>query len=112
MSGRCYGPPWRLPYDVNQLRINYRCLEAPKPYMDLEGFWCMPPVIRRVNIGLIEAPKGFIDVVQPRAAHIAMLPIMERTFDFDFNNLPPYIFKFGVDLPYKRVLPCLSSKQW
>lgn len=104
MSGYCYGVPYRMPWDVNQIKINERCLKPPHIYRDLDGYFCEPPVIRRVTPGLMKAPEGFKEaVVQPRAAHIAMLPILTRMVVFDFESYvpTPRVFQFGVDIPYK-----------
>jgi hypothetical protein len=98
-----YGPPWAYPGDVNKLRINERCLKPPHIYRDFGGYFCEPPVIRVVVPGLMKAPSGFEAVVQPRAKHIVMLPIMTMPpIDFSSWTPPVHIFQFGVDIPYKR----------
>lgn len=103
MSGYCYGVPYRMPWDVNEIRINERCLKPPHIYRDLDGYFCEPPVIRVVTAKVMEAPKGFEGVVQPRALHVAMLPILKHmtTIEFDSYAPPRRVFQFGVDIPYK-----------
>lgn len=104
MSGWGFHPPYALPWDVNVIKVNYRCLDVPHIHRDLDGYFTEPPVFRSITAKLMEAPKGFTSVVQPRAAHIAMLPILTQVakFDFDSYKAPMRIFQFGVDLPYKR----------
>lgn len=104
MSGWGFRPPYALPWDVNAIKVNYRCLDVPYIHRDHAGYFTEPPIIRSITVKLMEAPKGFTDVVQPRAAHIAMLPILTRmaAFDLDSYTPPLRIFQFGVDLPYKR----------
>ena len=99
--------PYRLPWDVNVVRVNYRCLKPPVPYTDLDGYYCMPPVIRRIVPGLIEVPKSGVVPIQPRALHEMMLPILERftAAPLDFDSLPPHIFEFGVDIPFTAYKP-------
>lgn len=98
--------PYRLPWDVNVIRVNYRCLKPPYIHKDLDGYFCMPPVVRSLIPTLVEVPKGFAEaVVQPRAVHVATLPIMQRIVDFNFDDLPPHIFEFGVDIPFTAYKP-------
>lgn len=95
--------PYRLPWDVNVIRVNYRCLKPPHIYTDLDGYFCMPPVVRSIVATVMEAPKGFTSLPQPRAEHIAALPIM-RDFDLSAYYAPP-VFEFGVDIPFTAYKP-------
>lgn len=99
MSGWRFHIPLALPWDVNVIKVNYRCLEAPRVYLDFDGYFSEPPVIRRVTAGFVSAPKGFTDVVQPRAAHIAMLPILKQMMSLSLDGWKPtpHIHRFGVD---------------
>lgn len=99
MNGRRYGSPWAYPGDIHEIRVSYRCLHPPHIYRDLDGYWCMPPVIRLVTPTTMKAPEGFEHVVQPRAAHITMLPILARieAFSFDDWEASQHIHRFGVD---------------
>lgn len=99
MSGQRFSIPLALPWDVNVIRVNYRCLEGPRVYRDFDGYFSEPPVIRRVTAGFVSAPKGFDVVVQPRAAHIAMLPILKQMMSLSLDDwkATPHIHRFGVD---------------
>jgi hypothetical protein len=99
MSGYRYGSPWAYPGDIHEIRVSYRCLQPPHIYRDLDGYWCMPPVIRFVTPSTMKAPRGFEHVVQPRAVHIAMLPILKAMMISPIEDWVPtkHIHRFGVD---------------
>lgn len=73
--------PLRLPNGLFKYRINERCLTAPKPYLDADGFYAMPPW-RRVRPGLVKAPAGFqaIDTV---ALTQALKELIDHRFKMD-----------------------------
>lgn len=52
--------PWAHPNGCPKFLVSFRCLTAPRPYME-NGFYAMDP-IRRVRPGLVPMPAGFSNV--------------------------------------------------
>ncbi len=48
---------WRFFDTPPKFFVDTRCLEAPKAFIDWDGYYCMPPVIRKVVPGLLPIPK-------------------------------------------------------
>lgn len=48
---------WRFFDTPPKFFVDTRCLEAPKAFIDWNGYYCMPPVIRKVIPGLLPVPK-------------------------------------------------------
>lgn len=57
--------PWspaRIPRDgVKKYYWNWKCLEAPKPYFDSEGYYYWRPwVVRKIIPGLVKMPEPMV----------------------------------------------------